>query len=141
MSPFLIVVNYPMVVKSGEPTGHTKHNGVTRFVKGTQNSLEKTPLLSKVSLSLSFQPKAYFIVVFARFRVRKHSVVDCCSGRCSCCRANVYAKHITIMHYLEVRFSLDLTRLVIRAYVKLAGATVDEVIGDSPRTCGVCAYT
>ena len=51
LSPFLIVVNYPMVVKPGEPTGHTKHNGVTRFVKGTQNTFEAIPALSEVSLN------------------------------------------------------------------------------------------
>ena len=48
LSPHFIVVNYPMVVKPGEPTGHTKHNGVTRFVKGTQNTFEPTPTLSEV---------------------------------------------------------------------------------------------
>ena len=48
LSPHFIVVNYPMVVKPGEPTGHTKHNGVTRFVKGTQNTFEPTPILSEV---------------------------------------------------------------------------------------------
>ena len=45
LSPFLIVVNYPMVVKPGEPTGHTAHNGVTRFVRGTHNSYEEVPSL------------------------------------------------------------------------------------------------
>ena len=34
LSPFLIVVNYPMIVKPGETMGHTAHNGVTRFVRG-----------------------------------------------------------------------------------------------------------
>ena len=66
LSPFLVVVNYPMVVKPGEPTGHTAHNGasppttirqlwvpltnrqqpgVTRFVRGTHNSYEDVPSL------------------------------------------------------------------------------------------------
>ena len=45
LSPFLVVVNYPMVVKPGEPTGHTAHNGVTRFVRGTHNSYEEVPSL------------------------------------------------------------------------------------------------
>jgi hypothetical protein len=37
-----------MVVKRGEATGHTKHNGVTRFVKGTQNSFDTVPPLAEV---------------------------------------------------------------------------------------------
>jgi hypothetical protein len=62
LSPFLIVVNYPMVVKPGEPTGHTKYNGVTRFVKGTQNTFEATPTLSEVS------PKSCTVVMRSYWR-------------------------------------------------------------------------
>ena len=48
-SETLLCFAFVRAVKPGDATGHTKHNGVTRFVKGTQNTFEPTPALAEVT--------------------------------------------------------------------------------------------